>query len=125
MKTIRKELEHLVHPRSVRILKFENKPIDHEVLRGINVYFLTYFSIFALSILLVAFDGKDFTTTVTSVIATFNNIGPGLKMVGPTGNYSQFSNFAKYVLMFDMLAGRLELFPMLLIFMPSTLRRQK
>ncbi len=125
MKTIRKELEHLVHPRSVRILKFENKPIDHAVLRGINVYFLTYFSIFALSILLVAFDGKDFTTTVTSVIATFNNIGPGLKMVGPTGNYSQFSNFAKYVLMFDMLAGRLELFPMLLIFMPSTWRRQK
>ena len=124
-KTILKELEHFVHPRSVRILKFERKPIEHAVLRGINVYFLTYFTIFALSVLLVAFDGKDFTTTVTSVIATFNNIGPGLEMVGPAGNYSQFSAFAKYVLMFDMLAGRLELFPMLLIFMPSTWRRQR
>ncbi len=125
LKTIRKELEHLVHPRSVRILKFEGKPIEHAVLRGINVYFLTYFCIFAVSILLVALDGKDFTTTVTAVIATFNNIGPGLDMVGPLGNYSEFSAFSKYVLMFDMLAGRLELFPMLLLFMPITWRRQR
>jgi len=124
-KTIGKELEHLVHPRSVKILKFEGKPIEHAVLRGVNVYFLTYITIFAVSILLVAFDGKDFTTTITSVIATFNNIGPGLEMVGPYGNYSQFSAFAKYVLMFDMLAGRLELFPMLLLFMPMTWRRQR
>ena len=124
-KTIKKELEHLVHPRSVKILKFEGKPIEHAVLRGINVYFLTYITVFALSVLLVALDGKDFTTTVTSVIATFNNIGPGLEMVGPCGNFSQFSPFAKYVLMFDMLAGRLELFPMLLIFMPMTWRRQR
>ena len=124
-KTIRKELEHLVHPRSVKILKFEGKPIEHAVLRGINVYFLTYITVFAVSVLLVAFDGKDLTTTLTSVIATFNNIGPGLEMVGPTGNYSEFSAFAKYVLMFDMLAGRLELFPMLLLFMPMTWRRQR
>ncbi len=124
-KTIRKELEHFVHPRSVKILKFEGKPIEHAVLRGVNVYFLTYITIFAVSVLLVAFDGKDFTTTITSVIATFNNIGPGLDMVGPCGNYSQFSPFAKYVLMFDMLAGRLELFPMLLLFMPITWRRQR
>ncbi|MCR5831081.1 MAG: TrkH family potassium uptake protein [Lachnospiraceae bacterium] len=124
-KTIRKELQHFVHPRSVKILKFEGKPIEHAVLRGINVYFLTYITIFAVSVLLVALDGKDFTTTITSVIATFNNIGPGLDMVGPFGNYSQFSPFAKYVLMFDMLAGRLELFPMLLLFMPITWRRQR
>ena len=124
-KTIKKELEHLVHPRSVKILKFEGKPIEHSVLRGINVYFLTYITIFVVSILLVALDGKDVTTTITSVIATFNNIGPGLDMVGPCGNYSQFSIFAKYVLMFDMLAGRLELFPMLLIFLPITWRRQR
>ncbi|MCR5302906.1 MAG: TrkH family potassium uptake protein [Lachnospiraceae bacterium] len=124
-KTILKELEHLVHPRSVKILKFEGKPIEHAVLRGINVYFLTYFTVFACSVLLVALDGKDFTTTVTAVIATFNNIGPGLEMVGPTANFAHFSPFAKYVLMFDMLAGRLELFPMLLIFLPMTWRRQR
>jgi trk system potassium uptake protein TrkH len=124
-KTIRKELQHFVHPRSVKILKFEGKPIEHAVLRGINVYFLTYIIIFAVSVILVALDEKDFTTTVTAVIATFNNIGPGLEMVGPTGNFSQFSIFSKYVLMFDMLAGRLELFPMLLLFMPMTWRRQR
>ena len=106
-------------------MKFEGKTIEHGVLRGINVYFLTYIIIFAISVLLVALDEKDFTTTVTSVIATFNNIGPGLEMVGPTGNFSQFSTFSKYVLMFDMLAGRLELFPMLLLFMPMTWRRQR
>ena len=124
-KTILKELEHFVHPRSVRILKFERKPIEHAVLRGINVYFLTYFLIFTASVLLVAIDGYDFTTSLTAVIATFNNIGPGLEMVGPIGNYLHFSAFAKYVLMFDMLAGRLELFPMLLIFLPITWRRQR
>ena len=125
MKTIRKELEHLIHPRSVRVLKFEGRTLEHSVLRGINVYFMTYITVFAVSILLVAMDGKDFTTTVTAVVATFNNIGPGLSMVGPTGNFSEFSAFSKIVLMFDMLAGRLELFPMLLIFMPDTWKRQK
>ena len=89
------------------------------------MYFLTYIIIFAVSVILVALDEKDFTTTVTAVIATFNNIGPGLEMVGPTGNFSQFSIFSKYVLMFDMLAGRLELFPMLLLFMPMAWRRQR
>lgn len=125
LKTIRKELEHLLHPRSVRVIRMDNSPIDHFVLRGINVYFMTYLVIFALSVLLVALDGKDFTTTVTAVIATFNNIGPGLSMVGPYGNFSEFSVFAKGVMMFDMLAGRLELFPMLLIFLPATWKRQK
>lgn len=124
-KTIRKECEHLIHPRSVRVLKFEGRTLEHSVLRGINVYFMTYLFIMAASILLVAIDGKDFTTTVTAVIATFNNIGPGLSMVGPYGNFSEFSVMSKLVLMFDMLAGRLELFPMLLVFMPTTWKRQK
>ena len=124
-KTIKKECEHLIHPRSVRVIRFEGAAIEHSVLRGINVYFMTYLVIFVMSVILVALDGKDFTTTVTAVIATFNNIGPGLELVGPYGNFSQFSGFAKGVLMFDMLAGRLELFPMLLVFMPGTWRRQK
>lgn len=124
-KTISKELEHFLHPRSVRVIRMEKAPLEHSVLRGINVYFMTYLVIFTTSIILVALDGKDFTTTVTAVIATFNNIGPGLSMVGPYGGFSEFSVFAKGVLMFDMLAGRLELFPMLLIFMPATWKRQK
>lgn len=123
-KTIKKELSHLIHPRSIKILKFEGKPIEHSVLRSVNVYFMAYALIFIGSILLVSLDGKDVVTTVTSVIATVNNIGPGLEAVGPMGNFAEFSPFAKYVLMFDMLAGRLELFPMLLLFMPRTWKRQ-
>lgn len=122
-KTIRKEMQNLIHPRAVKILKFEGKPIEHNVLRSINVYFMTYMLIFVGSILLVSLDGKDVLTTVTAVIATFNNIGPGLGGVGPTMNYSEFGNFAKLILTFDMLAGRLELFPLLLVFSPSTWRK--
>lgn len=122
-KTIKKEMENLLHPRAVKILKFEGKPIEHSVLRSVNVYFMTYILILFASILLVATDGKDVTTTVTAVIATFNNIGPGLAKVGPTMNYAEFGTFAKIVLTFDMLAGRLELFPLLIMFSPSTWKK--
>ena len=75
--------------------------------------------IFSASVLAISFNGKDLVTNFTAVAATINNIGPGLEMVGPTENFNLFSPFSKYVLMFDMLAGRLELFPMLIILMPS------
>lgn len=123
-KTIKKEMQSLLHPRSVKILKFEGKPIEHSVLRSVNVYIMTYVLILAGSILLVSLDGKDLVTTVTAVIATFNNIGPGLAGVGPTANYAAFSDFSKCVMMFDMLAGRLELFPLLLLLSPKTWKRQ-
>ena len=79
--------------------------------------------IFGLSVLLITLDNLGFTTNVTAVAATLNNIGPGLDQVGPASNFSVFSQPAKYVLMFDMLAGRLELFPLLLLFTPSTWKR--
>lgn len=123
-KTIGKELSHLIHPRSIKILKFEGKTIEHSVLRGVNVFFMAYLLTFVGSILLVSLEGKDVVTTVTAVIATINNIGPGLEGVGPMSNFAAFSPFSKCILMFDMLAGRLELFPMLLLFMPRTWRRQ-
>lgn len=125
VKTVGKELKHLIHPRSVKVLKFEGKAIEHSVLRGVNVYIICYFLLMFGSILVVSLDGKDVVTTVTSVIATINNIGPGLAGVGPMANYSAFSSFSKCILMFDMLAGRLELFPMLLLFSANTWRRQK
>ena len=93
--------------------------MDNEVIRSINVYLTTYMLIFSLSILLVSIEGKDVVTTFTSVAATINNIGPGLAVVGPTGNFSFFGIFSKWVLIFDMLAGRLELFPMLILFHPT------
>lgn len=122
-KTVRKEFSHLIHPRSVKVLKFDGKVIEHSVIRGVNVYIIVYFMILFGSILLVSLDGKDVVTTVTSVIATINNIGPGLANVGPMSNFGHFSVFSKYVLMFDMLAGRLELFPLILLFMPKTWRQ--
>ena len=97
----------------------DDKPIEHEVLRSANVYFITYIVIFTISVLLISLDGKDFTTNFTAVAATFNNIGPGLSQVGPTANFGHYSYFSKIVLCFGMLAGRLELFPLLLLFHPG------
>lgn len=119
-----KELSSLIHPRSVKILKLEKKALEHTVVRSVNAYFIAYTMVFWLSVLLVSLDNFDFTTTFTAVAATLNNIGPGLGEVGPAGNFSQVSAFSKIVLMFDMLAGRLEIFPMLLLFSPATWRKQ-
>ena len=82
-------------------------------------YFITFIILFTLSVFALSFEGHDLITNFTAVIATLNNIGPGLELVGPTGNFGFFSPFSKYVLMFDMLAGRLELFPLLILFHPS------
>ena len=100
----------------------DDKPIEHEVVRSVNVYFITFMIVFVISVFAVSFEGKGLVTNFTAVAATINNIGPGLEMVGPTCNFSGFSVFSKYVLMFDMLAGRLELFPLLLLFHPIVWR---
>ena len=120
LKSVRKELSFFIHPRSVKKITIEDKPVEHEVVRSTNVFVITYVAVFAFSVLFVSFNGFDFTTNFTAVAATLNNIGPGLELVGPTGNFGFFSPFSKYILMFDMLAGRLELFPMLLFFSPAT-----
>ncbi|MCR4690069.1 MAG: TrkH family potassium uptake protein [Lachnospiraceae bacterium] len=119
VKTLKKEILSYIHPKSVKKIRYEDKPIEHDVLRSLNVYIITYIFIFAISVLLLALDEQDSVTNFTAVAATFNNIGPGLSLVGPTGNFSFFSAPAKVLLMVDMLAGRLELFPMLLILQPA------
>ena len=118
IKTVGKELHSYIHPRSVKKIQLDRKPVEHDVVRSINVYCITFIIVFCASILLLSFEGKDFVTNFTAVAATINNIGPGLELVGPTANFGFFSNFSKYVLIFDMLAGRLELFPLLLLFHP-------
>lgn len=123
IKTIRKELSYLIHKRSVKILKFDGNKIEHEVVRSTNVYFVTYMFLFAIAVLLISLDNFDFTTTFTAVAATLNNIGPGLEVVGPMGNYSSFSDFSKVVMMFTMLAGRLELYPVLFLLSPGTWKK--
>ena len=117
-KTVGKELRSYIHPKSIRSITFEHKSVESEVVRSTNVFFITYMLIFATSVFLISLEGQDVVTTFTSVIATFNNIGPGLEAVGPVSNFGHFSHFSKWVLMFDMLAGRLELFPLLLLFHP-------
>ncbi len=122
-KTIKKEMQLIIHPRGVKKIAMDKHSVSHEVVRSTNVFIMVYFSILFLSVLLIGADDLDFTTNFTAVAATLNNIGPGMQLVGPTQNYSVFSTFPKLVLMFDMLAGRLELFPMLILFSPSTWRK--
>lgn len=119
VKTIIKELNSYIHPKSIKKIKMDGKPIEHEVVRSVNVYFITFMILFSVSVFAVSFEGEDLVTTFTAVIATFNNIGPGLAQVGPTQNFGFFAPVTKYILMFDMLAGRLELFPLLILFHPA------
>lgn len=123
-KTIKKELSMIVHPRAVKKIQMDGHGVAHEVVRSTNVFVAVYFAIFFTSLLLISIDELDFTTNFTSIAATLNNIGPGMELVGPASNYSCFSDFSKYVLIFDMIAGRLELFPVLLLFSPSAWKRR-
>ena len=97
----------------------DEKEVESGVIRSVNTYMITFFTLFVASILIIALEEKDLVTNFTSVIATMNNIGPGLAMVGPTQNFAHFTDLSKWVFIFDMLAGRLELFPMLILFHPS------
>ena len=119
LKSIRKEFASYIHPKIVRKISLDGRTVEHDVVRSINVYFITFFTVLMGSMFIVALDGHDLVTTFTAVLATLNNIGPGLSKVGPTCNYSFFSPLSKYVLILDMLAGRLELFPILILFHPT------
>ena len=123
LKTVNKELHLFLHPKGVRKISMDGKVVEHEVVRFINVFMTAYVLVFAFSILLVGFDNHDLITNFTAVAATLNNIGPGLELVGPSQNFGLFSDPAKCVLIFDMLAGRLELFPLLLLFVKDTWKR--
>lgn len=118
VKTFVKEASGYLHPKSIKKIKVDGESLDHDVLRSTNVYFITYVMIYIISMFLVSFEDKDLITTFTSVAATLNNIGPGLGLVGPAQNFNIMSNLSKVVLTFDMLIGRLELFPMIILFHP-------
>lgn len=123
MKGVRKEILMTCHPRSVKKVQMDGHSLEHEVVRSVNAFVIIYVVIFAVSLLIISLDEKDLVTNFTAVAATINNIGPGLNVVGPAGNFSSFSILSKFVLMFDMLAGRLELLPMLVLFVPSTWKK--
>jgi trk system potassium uptake protein TrkH len=112
-----------IHPRGVKLVHLDGEVMEEEIVSSVQSYMMIYFLIFFASLLLVTVDGFSFETNFTAVAACFNNVGPGLAGVGPTMNYSQFSMFSKIVLCLDMLFGRLELFPMLILFYPSTWKK--
>lgn len=118
-KAIRKEFHSYIHPRSVKQITMDEKEVEPNVIRSVSVYVITFLAIFVASILIIALEEKDLVTNFTSVIATLNNIGPGLSLVGPTQNFAHFTDLSKWVFIFDMLAGRLELFPLLIMFHPA------
>ena len=123
LKSSAKELLQYLHPRQVRKRQMDGKTVEHEVVRNVNVYMMIYVLIFSFSVLFLAIDGHDLITNFTAVAATLNNIGPGLELVGPSANFSLFSYPAKVVLIFNMLAGRLEIFPLLLLFFKETWKK--
>ena len=123
-KTIRKELSLIIHPREIRKIRMDGHVVEHSTLRSTNVFLVIYFILLMLSTLIISLDEFDFTTNFTAVVSCLNNIGPGLNRVGPAQNFSIFSPLSKVVLIFDMLAGRLELFPLMILFMPSTWRKK-
>ena len=122
-KAAKKELQLYLHPNAVKKIKMDNKSISHDVLRSTNIYITLYLLIFAASVLVVSLDNFNLITNFTAVAATLNNIGPGLELVGPMGNFSSFSYLSKCILIFDMLAGRLEIFPLLLLFFKGTWKK--
>ena len=122
-KAARKEFQLYLHPNAVKKLKMDNKAVSHETLRSTNIFLSVYLLIFCGSILIISLDNFDLITNFTAVAATLNNIGPGLEIAGPMGNFSSFSYLSKSVMIFDMLAGRLEIFPLLLLFFKDTWKK--
>ncbi len=129
-KSMMREFGNIIHPNRVKKITIDEKPLSNNAVYSVSTYLTTYVFIFLSSLLLISIDQcifnaaeNTFTTNFTAVLATINNIGPGLDAVGPTQNFADFSYISKLILSFDMLAGRLELFPMLILFTPSTWKK--
>lgn len=118
-----KEFQILIHPRQVKKIKVDGRQVEHEIVRSVHVFLICYVLILMISTFLLSFDGHDLITNFTAASTTLNNVGPGLEMVGPISNFSVFSTSSKIVLIFNMLVGRLEIFPILLLFTPSTWKK--
>ena len=114
----------LIHPNAVTKVRLDGKVVDDKTIRTANVFLMAFVFLFVFSLMIISFDGFDLITSFTAVAATMNNIGPGLGEVGPLGGFSNFSILSKWVLIVDMIAGRLELFPILIILSPNTWRRK-
>ena len=117
------ELYTQLHPSSVKVIRFEDKPVHNDTIRTVLCYVIIYAIFCIVGILLISFENFDFSTTVSSVFETFNNIGQGLSKVGPRGNFSIFNSFSKIIFIILMLTGRLEIFPIIILFSKKTWKR--
>ncbi len=122
-KSIKNQLETFVHPRSVNAVEMDGKTIDKDTVRSVSVYMVVFLLVYVISVFLLSLDKFDLVTNFTAVLASVNNIGPGLGEVGPCGSFAGFNYFSKIVLIFDMLAGRLELYPILLLLAPGVWKK--
>jgi trk system potassium uptake protein TrkH len=123
-KILRRNIRQILNPQKVMVVRSNGKAVDEKILANTNAYLAAYVVIIILSTLLVSLDGFNFETNFSAVLACFNNIGPGFEGVGPTCNFGQYSVFSKLVLCFDMLAGRLEVFPMLALLSAGTWKKR-
>lgn len=124
VKSAFKEIRQMLKPKSVSIVKVNGKKVGEDTLHGVYMYLIAYLMFFILSVLLISLNNFDFATTFSSVLTTINNVGPGISAVGPVENFAAFSDFSKIVFCFDMLVGRLEVFPVLVLFSPDLWRRK-
>ena len=124
IKCVKREIVQLAHPKSVGIIRIGGKKVSSDVLRTIYIYFIAYVGILIGSVVLVSLDNFDFETTFSAVLTTLGNVGPGMAQVGPMGNFAEFSPLSKLILCFDMLVGRLEIFPFLVLFTAPAWRRK-
>ena len=117
------KIRGMINPKRVKTVKMDGKPVSEDTLSSVQSFFIVYLLVLVLCSILISFDGHPFTTNFTASLACISNIGPGLQLVGPYGSYSIFSNFSKFILSIEMIAGRLELFPILILFSPHTYKR--
>ena len=123
-KSMHRNISQILHPNKVKVIRINGKPVDEKILSNTSAYFFVYMLIVFLSFLVVSLDGSSIATAFSAVVACFNNIGPGFDAVGPTRNFHDLSYLSKLVLTFDMLAGRLEIFPILVLFSRNTWKQR-
>ena len=122
-KSLKAHIRQSLHPRSVNLIQVEGRTVEEETIQGVNTYMSAYCAIAVVSVLILALDNCSIETNLTAMLACLNNIGPGLDLVGPTSNYFHFSDLSKIVLMLDMLLGRLEILPLLVMLSPRTWKK--
>lgn len=124
LKSVKREIHKMLHPKAVNIVRVNGQKISNETMHGVYIYFIAYVFILIGSVIIVSLDNFDFTTTFSAVLTEMNNVGPGLALAGPVENFHKFSGLSKIVFSLDMLIGRLEIFPFLMLVSPSLWKRK-